>query len=294
MLFRSVAAFIREDQPSIVLMVGAGISTSAGIPDFRTPGTGLYDNLASYDIPHPHAIFEISYFKKNPEPFMVLAKELFHENIKPTPAHYFIQLLDQKALLRRCFTQNIDSLEYLAGLKEDKVVAAHGSHRSSTCLSCKRKYGYEWFSAKLRDPDVKVARCEACKKGIVKPDIVFFGESLPTRFFSNSLVDFPKCELLIIMGTSLLVQPFASLVDSVSADTPRLLINLTPVGQHSLCYSDPDNIRDVFWQGECDAGVFELARLLGWEEELKALIKAGNEGNAAAAAEKQQASGTAK
>jgi len=98
-----VAAFIREEQPSIVLMVGAGISTSAGIPDFRTPGlkngendlilmkclskqrfpgTGLYDNLASYDIPHPHAIFEISYFKKNPEPFMVLAKELFHENIK--------------------------------------------------------------------------------------------------------------------------------------------------------------------------------------------------------------------
>lgn len=272
-----VATFIREEQPSIVFMVGAGISTSAGIPDFRTPGTGLYDNLSGYNIPNPHAIFDINYFKKNPEPFYVLCKELFRENIKPTPTHYFIKLVDAKGLLRRCFTQNIDSLEYMAGIKDDKIVAAHGSHRTSTCLSCKRKYDLEWFMARLKDPNCKVPRCETCKKGIVKPDIIFFGENLPTRFFSSSLVDLPKCELLIIIGTSLIVHPFAALVENVPADTPRLLINLTESGQHSLCYNEPDNVRDVFWQGECDAGVFRLARLLGWEQELNALIKAGSE-----------------
>uniref|UniRef100_A0A914HJT4 Deacetylase sirtuin-type domain-containing protein n=1 Tax=Globodera rostochiensis TaxID=31243 RepID=A0A914HJT4_GLORO len=266
-----IASFIREEQPDIVFMVGAGLSTSAGIPDFRTPGTGLYDNLQQYDIPHPQAIFEINYFKRNPEPFFVLAKETFHDDIKPTPAHHFIRLVEEKGLLRRCFTQNIDALEYEAGVKDEKVVTAHGSYRTGTCLSCKKKYSQQWLRAQVNA--TKVPHCAVCKNGVVKPDIVFFGESLPSRFFSASLVDMPKCGLLIIMGTSLVVHPFASLVDEVPADTPRLLINLQPVGTNSLRYEEAENIRDVFWQGECDEGAKRLAKLLGWDQELKMLIK---------------------
>ncbi|KAL3083132.1 hypothetical protein niasHS_010934 [Heterodera schachtii] len=266
-----VAAFIREERPEIVFMVGAGVSTSAGIPDFRTPGTGLYDNLKQYDIPNPQAIFDINYFKRNPEPFFVLANALFHESIMPTSAHHFIRLVEDKGLLRRCFTQNIDGLEFRAGVKEEKVVAAHGSYRTSTCLSCKKKYNQQWLIAQMNA--VKVPRCVGCKKGVVKPDIVFFGESLPSRFFSSSLVDFPKCGLLIVMGTSLVVHPFASLVDQVPSDTPRLLINLQPAGTDLLRYAEPGNIRDVFWQGKCDEGVKRLAKMLGWEQEFEALLR---------------------
>ena len=88
-----------------------GISVSAGIPDFRSPGTGLYDNLAKYNLPEPTAVFDINYFQQNPAPFYMLAKELFPGQYRPTPTHLFIRLLHDKGLLRRCFTQNIDSLE---------------------------------------------------------------------------------------------------------------------------------------------------------------------------------------
>ncbi|KAI1720607.1 sir2 family domain-containing protein [Ditylenchus destructor] len=277
-----VAAYINEENPkNIIFMIGAGVSTSAGIPDFRSPGTGLYDNLQKFDLPDPQSIFDISFFKVRPEPFFTFARDFFIEDVKPTPCHHFIRLMEQKGLLRRCFTQNIDALEYAAGVNPDKIVTAHGSYLTSTCQksSCKKKYNKEWFVDFIRQKEVTVPRCTACN-GVVKPDIVFFGESLPSRFFTTALTDFPKCDLLVIMGTSLVVQPFASLVQQVPSDTPRLLINLTPVGKDMgffsdkvMSYDEPNNIRDVFWKGTCDDGAIKLARLLGWEQELTAMVK---------------------
>uniref|UniRef100_A0A1I7XAE0 Deacetylase sirtuin-type domain-containing protein n=1 Tax=Heterorhabditis bacteriophora TaxID=37862 RepID=A0A1I7XAE0_HETBA len=210
-----VAEYILTERPcNVIVMTGAGISTSAGIPDFRSPDSGLYDNLQKYDLPDPQAIFEITFFNRKPEPFFTLAKELFPDNLKPTPCHYFIRLLEKKGILRRWFTQNIDGLEYMTGIPEDKVVAAHGSHRSSTCMKCSQKYNLRWITDRLRDPSCIIPKCEKCD-GVVKPDIVFFGENLPKRFFQCAISDFPKCDLLIIMGTSLIVQPFAGIVHEV-------------------------------------------------------------------------------
>lgn len=113
---------------NIIVMVGAGISVSCGIPDFRTKGTGLYDNLQKYNLTKPEDIFEINFFRNNPKPFNILAKELFpstNSSIKPSPTHYFIKLLYEKNLLLRCFTQNIDGLEYIAGIPDEKIVQAH-------------------------------------------------------------------------------------------------------------------------------------------------------------------------
>ncbi|KAL3085964.1 hypothetical protein niasHS_009006 [Heterodera schachtii] len=266
-----VAEFILKKRPEIVFMVGAGVSTSAGIPDFRTPGTGLNDNLKQYKIPNSQAIFDINFFRKNPEPFFDLAKAHLHESIMPTPAHHFIRLVQEKGLLRRCYTQNIDGLEFRAGVEEEKVVAAHGSYRSSTCLSCEEKYNEQWL-IDFSQMNAKVPRCVGCQKGVVKPDIVFFGENLHSRFFSSASVDLPNCGLLIVMGTSLVVRPFASLVNQVPSGTPRLLINLERARTDLFRYDEPGNIRDVFWQGKCDEGVERLAKMLGWEQEFEALL----------------------
>lgn len=144
-------------------MVGAGISTcmfsalllsfaskfiirilACGIPDFRSPNTGLYNNLKKYDLPHPGAIFEVSFFSRRPQPFFALAKELYPGTFKPSPSHYFVRMLHEKGLLLRHYTQNIDTLERIAGIPEHKLVEAHGTFYTNHCLKCNREYSMQW------------------------------------------------------------------------------------------------------------------------------------------------------
>lgn len=125
----AIADFIKDESAGpkrIVVMTGAGISTSAGIPDFRSPDTGLYANLARLNLPYPEAVFDISFFRENPKPFYVLAKELYPGKFYPTVAHAFIALLEEKLMLEMLFTQNIDCLERRAGVPDNKIVEAHG------------------------------------------------------------------------------------------------------------------------------------------------------------------------
>ncbi|XP_059728672.1 NAD-dependent protein deacetylase sirtuin-2 isoform X2 [Haemorhous mexicanus] len=280
---RGGSRFLKSERcKNIVCMVGAGISTSAGIPDFRSPGTGLYSNLQSYNLPYPEAIFEIGFFKKHPEPFFALARELYPGQFKPTVCHYFMRLLQDKGLLLRCYTQNIDTLERVAGLDPELLVEAHGTFFTSHCLraSCRQRYSLAWMRERIFSS--LVPKCEKCQ-GLVKPDIVFFGENLPSRFFALLESDFEKVDLLLIMGTSLQVQPFASLISRVPTNTPRLLINKEKTGQSDPLMSlmgfggmdfDSDKAyRDVAWLGDCDSGCLALAELLGWKEELEELVR---------------------
>jgi len=281
-----VAKYIQSGKcKHIVFMTGAGISTAAGIPDFRSPGSGLYDTMAAkFGLSNPQSLFEIDSYLANPEPFLYLAKELLNARVKPTASHYFQRLMDSKGLLLRSFTQNIDALEVMAGLPDERVVEAHGSTKGAHCLSCKKAYTQAWFkSAVLADLSPTCTDCNS----LVKPDIVFFGENLPRRFFSRISSDLPECDLLIVMGTSLVVQPFASMIDEVGKDCPRLLINrekagtVTPfmalLGMGGFQFDIPSNNRDVFWGGSCDDGCHQLAELLGWGEELKSLIASEHE-----------------
>lgn len=146
----------------------------AGIPDFRSPGTGLYDNLQKYNLPYPEAIFSIQYYRNNPEPFVSLAKELWPGiTFSPTLTHSFLRLLCDKGMLRRLYTQNIDGLEFLAGIPDDKLVECHGHFRTAACIDCK----------KVADADVvkqtiviegETPICTNCG-GNVKPDIGMCG-----------------------------------------------------------------------------------------------------------------------
>ncbi|KAJ1768933.1 NAD-dependent protein deacetylase sirtuin-2 [Coemansia sp. RSA 1843] len=279
----SIAQMIKmRSVKNIVVMAGAGISTSAGIPDFRSPRTGVYANLKQFNLPHAEALFTIDYFRKNPKPFYVLAKDLYPGQFSPTTSHFFIKLLERKGILQRHYTQNIDCLERVAGLSPDRIVEAHGSFHTAHCIegSCNKEHSQDWVKKKIMDN--KIPHCTKCKS-LVKPDITFFGENLPSRFFELSEDDFSSCDLLIVMGTSLLVQPFASLVNEVKSNVPRLLINRVRVGESSApnLGFDFDGKRssrgsrgtrglhrDALILGDCDEACTLLADRLGWKDEL--------------------------
>ncbi|KAK2793502.1 Sir2 histone deacetylase Hst2 [Onygenales sp. PD_12] len=268
-----VAKYIKKKNVRhIVVLTGAGISTAAGIPDFRSPDTGLYANLGRLNLPDPEAVFDISYFRKNPLPFYALAKEMFPGKYRPTLTHSFIKLLYDKGRLLKLFTQNIDCLEREAGVPGEMIVEAHGSFASHRCIDCKVSYPDELMRKSIAADDVPL--CPECM-GLVKPDIVFFGEALPESFFMNRTL-IAAADLCIIMGTSLSVQPFASLPSLCNEGVPRLLINMDRVGGLG------SRLDDVLLLGECDAGVLKLADALGWREELEELWARTNPENAAA------------
>ncbi|KIW62856.1 hypothetical protein PV04_09748 [Phialophora macrospora] len=258
----AVAQYIKEkDVKKIVVMTGAGISTSAGIPDFRSPDTGLYANLARLNLPYAEAVFDISYFRKNPLPFYTLAHELYPGKYRPTIGHSFISLLHKKGRLLKLFTQNIDCLEQEAGVPGDKIVYAHGSFATQRCIDCQTEYPDDQMKDTIQK--MLVPRCirKTCD-GLVKPDIVFFGEALPEAFHRNRSLP-AKADLAIIMGTSLTVQPFASLPTFVREETPRVLINFERVGGLG------SRADDVLLLEDCDEGVRKFADALGWREELE-------------------------
>ena len=260
----AVARYMKEkDCKRIVVMTGAGISTSAGIPDFRSPETGLYANLARLNLPFAEAVFDISYFRNNPLPFYTLAHELYPGRYRPTVTHSFISLLHKKGRLLKLFTQNIDCLEREAGVPENKIVEAHGSFANQRCIECKTEYPSDKMKDKIAQKEVPRCIRKVCN-GLVKPDIVFFGEALPESFHRNRSLP-ASADLAIVLGTSLTVQPFASLPSFVSEGTPRILINQERVGGLG---SRPD---DVLMIGACDDGVREFADAMGWRDELEAM-----------------------
>ncbi|KAF9493605.1 SIR2-domain-containing protein [Pleurotus eryngii] len=223
-----------------------GVSTSAGIPDFRSPETGqIFRNTIMLNLPYPEAVFEINFSRRNPTPFYTLAQG---GKFRPTITHSFIKLLATKSLLHICFTQNIDTLEQRAGIPAHKIIVA-----TQHCIRCKVEFDDD--SMKEHVLLGKVPKCETCG-GYVKPDIVFFGEDvhvhsfLPPEFI-NAIPRLADSDLLIVLGTSLTVHPFASLAGIVEKDCPG------------------SRTDDVILLGKCDEIVRDLAKALGWEEELQ-------------------------
>jgi len=249
----------------VVVLSGAGISVNAGIPDFRSEGSGLYHNLSQYHLPRPESIFEIGYFRTNPKPFFTLAKELYPGPFKPSLAHAFVALLEQKGLLLRNYTQNIDCLERIAGVSPARLVEAHGSFARARCVQCRE----EMAPDKVRE-DIMNDVIPLCKCGnVVKPAITFFGEDLPPRYKDLHKGDLNSADLIITMGSSLTVNPFAQLPNRARDTAARLLINRDEVGDFD--FGVEGNYRDVFRPGDVDEGVMELANLCGWERELSKL-----------------------
>lgn len=253
-----------SEYTSIVALVGAGASCSAGIPDFRTPGTGLYDKLGKYDLPVPEAIFDLDYYTTvTPMPFVDLCQTIWpgqERGPKPTPTHHFLKLLEEQNLLARVYTQNIDGLESLAGISTDKLVECHGHFRSASCVSCHQTVPIDDCFRKMVG-EGKPMLCGSCGS-LVKPDIVFFGEELPSRFRELVDRDTEGCDLLLVFGTSLLVMPVAGIPSWVAPGCPRVLFNLEASGGIGRRGGD------LFLEGECDGSVRRVCELAGWKKDL--------------------------
>ena len=283
---------------TVVVLLGAGASTSAGIPDFRSKGSGLYGNLQEYDLPRPQMMFDLDYFKSEPAAFYKFAQQaaFWPSAYQPTPTHHFIALLEARGMLRRCYTQNIDSLERRAGVSADKIVAAHGNFDSATCLDTGEKVPIAKVEAAIKRGEWKALRDEF--GGLVKPDVVFFGEQLPPNFFSSASEDLARCDLLLVVGTSLAVAPFNDLIHKAREDCVRVLVNRekvalrgtlsVPGGLSELeralgvdafpdlrgfAFDEEDNERDVCLLGDCDDQIYALCEELGWAEQLRARVR---------------------
>lgn len=282
---RPILPFTREDLimglqnkefENVVVLTGAGISVAAGIPDFRTPSTGLYSRLSDLGLPYPEAVFQLDYFRSNPKPFYEVAKSFFTSRVKPVQAHAFIKHLEDEGVLLMNYTQNIDGLELDAGLPIDKLVQAHGHMRTAHCIDCSKEFLMSTFWQHLESSEIMY--CDVCKaattageadggeddgyKGLVKPDIVFFGEALPPSFHEQAGL-IAEADLVIVMGTSLKVFPFAFLVEFVSRRVPIVLANRENPGITRQ--------RFLFLEGDIEETLANVAEEVGWGD-LKAKL----------------------
>lgn len=187
---------------NIVFFGGAGVSTESGIPDFRSKD-GLYYQEYRYD---PEEIVSAPFFYQNPKEFYRFYKDrMINLDAKPNAAHLYLAELEKARRLKGIITQNIDGLHQMAGSKN--VVELHGSVHRNFCQNCGRM-----FDAKaIKEDKEDVPHCPSCG-GIIKPDLVLYGEALNDMDVTKALVLIESAEVLIVAGTSLVVYPAAGFV----------------------------------------------------------------------------------
>jgi NAD-dependent deacetylase len=189
---------------SVLALTGAGISVPSGIPDFRSPGTGLWERV------DPMAVAHIDAFRQDPVRFWSFYGERFATlaDKQPNGAHRALVELERRGILDAVITQNIDMLHRRAGTRE--LVEVHGSVATCTCPRCGGSVPLEDARALLRIASDGVPRCENCG-GALKPEVVLFGEMLPEQALARARVLCERADLLLCIGSSLEVHPVAGL-----------------------------------------------------------------------------------
>ncbi len=243
-MIRKAAELITESN-NIFFFTGAGVSTSAGVPDFRS-NNGLYQQIKDkYNIENPEVVFDISFFKKTPELFYEVSKNLLNYDIEPTETHRFIARIEEMGKMSLLVTQNIDMLHSKAGSKN--IFECHGSYNIGYCQNCGMEYTFDDYGTTILDGQIPKCKC----KGVIKPSVVFFGEQLPSKFY-DIYDEPPDVDLLVVMGTSLTVQPAASLALKFVTNTKSIIINRDPTPFDSrfnlVINGELDKIVDKIWE----------------------------------------------
>ncbi len=202
---KKLAQLLAESKDTLVL-TGAGVSTESGIPDFRSPDTGLWSQM------DPMELLSRSALSRNPANFWTRSEPIFREmsTAQPNSCHYALARLEEKGLIRGIVTQNIDSLHQRAGSK--CVLEVHGHLRTAHCPSC----GAETHMPPLLDRVATGDSPPRCSCGVVfRPDVVLFGDPLPDAF-QRAWQWARVCDLLLVVGSSLEVAPVCWLVPAAS------------------------------------------------------------------------------
>ena len=215
------AAEILAQSQHAVALTGAGHSTPSGIPDFRSPNSGLWEQA------DPMEVASIDGFQRNPQAFYdwirPLAKQMMEA--QPNPAHYALADLEQMGVLKAVITQNIDELHYRAGSK--RVLELHGSVRTATCTRCREHLptGEMWRAVVA---STQLPHCPRCG-GLLKPDVVLFGELLPAHVLEEAQQEAERSDVMLVAGSSLEVYPAADLpLRAVQAGARVIMVNYEP------------------------------------------------------------------
>ena len=210
------AANLIKESHHVVALTGAGISTPSGIPDFRSPGSGLWTRYS------PMEVASLTAFRYDPEHFYEwlhpLALTLF--NARPNPAHLALVKLQSSGYLTTIITQNIDGLHTRAGAKD--VLEVHGTMSTLTCIDCFKQFPAEGILQEYIS-HCTTPHCRDCG-GILKPDVILYEEQLPVKTWIKAEETSRKCDLMIIIGTSLEVMPSAKLPVFALEHGARLIV----------------------------------------------------------------------
>jgi NAD-dependent deacetylase len=234
-----LAALI-SDSDVVVALTGAGISVPSGIPDFRSPGTGLWENV------DPMAVAHIDVFRRDPERFWHFYGDRFQtlEDKRPNGAHDALARLEAAGFLSAVITQNIDRLHSRAGTRE--LVEVHGTIEHSSCPGCAARFPIEQVRARRRDDMAGVPRCDCGRP--LKPDIVLFGEYLPEAALRRAQELATQADLLLCIGSSLEVYPVGQLPALTLANGGKVAIvtqGRTPYDTEAVVRAGGDVVQEL-------------------------------------------------
>ncbi|WP_347491132.1 SIR2 family NAD-dependent protein deacylase [Desulfoscipio sp. XC116] len=212
---KDIVRLIGESQKTLAL-TGAGISTESGIPDYRSPGTGLWEK---HD---PAKTASLSALRKDPARFysVNLDRWTAYNHARPNAAHYALAELEKMGHLVGTITQNIDSLHVRAG--STRVWEVHGHLRTCHCMECKESYSFDYLVDSFKT-GANPPRCTKCQ-GVLRPDVVLFEDRMNEDFYQATQV-ISGCQLMLVAGSSLTVYPVAGLPEVARQ---IIIINRTP------------------------------------------------------------------
>jgi NAD-dependent deacetylase len=234
-----VADLLRNSERAVVL-TGAGITVPSGIPDFRSPGTGLWENLDPMEVAH------IDAWRRDPDRFWSFYGQRFASltDKRPNDAHAAVAELERRGLVRGVITQNIDRLHRMAG--SERLVEVHGSIEWSICLECRGRQSLEQV-VELLGQGEGAPECPACVAPL-KPDVVLFGELLPERALAEAQALAMDADLMLCVGSSLEVYPVAGLPAITHGAGGRLVLvtqGPTPYDRDAEVKLDGDVVEEL-------------------------------------------------
>lgn len=229
-------------------LTGAGISTESGIPDFRSPESGLWTETDPLEVATGEA------FRRNPRKFYLFWRKRLPSLLQaqPNATHITLARLEKRGLLHGLITQNIDNLHGEAGSQQ--IWEVHGNYKRAICIRCRRQYGIETLLGEAEE--AQLPRCPECG-GLLKPDVVLFGEQLPPSF-ARAASATSRADLLIALGTSLEVYPVAGLPPQAARSGAKLVI----INRDPTPY---DHLADLVIRAQLGPAMVRLGRLLRLE-----------------------------